>query len=117
MHPAARMWHEARPAKSRTSIAVTASASAPAKSIPTTLAAGLRMRPTWRGRVNRTGDKCAIGKTLEFQLRNFLADETLDVADVAGVFRRDEREGIADRLGAPGAADAVDVILGFFGTS
>ena len=38
-------------------------------------------------------------------------DRPLDIAQVAFFFRRHEREGIAGRLGAAGAADAVDVIL------
>ena len=48
-----------------------------------------------------------VGKALEAQLRNLLADEALDVAHVAGVFRCHECERVADRLGAAGAADPV----------
>ncbi len=56
-----------------------------------------------------------VVETLELELRHLLADEALDVANLASLLGRGEREGIADRRGAAGAADAVDVILGIRG--
>jgi hypothetical protein len=76
------------------------------RTIPTRLAAtGRRRRP--RG-------KSLIGEPGQAQLGNLLADEALDVADVARVLGRDQREGIADGLRPAGAADAVHIVLGIF---
>jgi hypothetical protein len=44
--------------------------------------------------------------------RNAPADEALQRAQGAVIFRRHEADGIAHRVGAAGAADAVDVVLG-----
>ena len=60
-----------------------------------------------------TGDDGGVVKSFEPELGNLGADEALDVADVGGVFRRDERDGVADGLRATGAADAVHVVFWF----
>ena len=41
-----------------------------------------------------------VVEALEPQLRDFLANEALDVAHVGGVFGGDERERVSDRLRA-----------------
>lgn len=49
---------------------------------------------------------------LQLKLRDFLADETLDGAEIFEFLNGHEREGIAHFLGATGAANTMDVILG-----
>ena len=44
-----------------------------------------------------------------------LSDRALDLAEIAFLVRRDEREGVARHLGAGRAADPVDVVLGHVG--
>src|SRR5258705_13502365 len=85
-----------------------------AKAVPSPLPARLGMRATRRRWLHRPRDERAVRETFELQLRNLLANEALDVADVAGVFRRDEGERITHGLRTAGAADAMDVILGLF---
>ena len=50
-------------------------------------------------------------KAIEFEPRDFHADETLNRFDHRQVLRCDESEGIADRLRAAGPSDAVNVVL------
>jgi len=56
-----------------------------------------------------------VMEALELELRNFLADEALNRANVIGVLRRGERERVAHGHRAAGAADAVNVVLGIRG--
>src|SRR4051812_26803624 len=56
-----------------------------------------------------------VVEVFDFQARDGRADEALDGADVVEVFGGIDGEGIAEELGAAGAADAVDVILGMAG--
>ena len=48
----------------------------------------------------------------QIHARDFLADEAFDGEDVAGVLGGHDGEGVAAGLGAAGAPDAMDVILG-----
>jgi hypothetical protein len=63
----------------------------------------------------RTHHDRLVIETLELELRNLLADEALDRADVVGILRRGERERVTDRHRTARAADAVNVVLGIRG--
>ncbi len=52
------------------------------------------------------------GEALDFEARDRLADQFLDRVDVFGVLGDGDGEGVAFAPGAPGAADAMHVILG-----
>ena len=62
-----------------------------------------------------TGDDGGVVKTFESELGNLGTNKALDVADVSGVFRGDERNGVADSLRTTGAADAMHVVFWFLG--
>src|SRR6266404_7028022 len=51
-------------------------------------------------------------KVLQLELRDFLADETFDGAEIFEFLDGHQREGIAYFLGATRAANTMDVILG-----
>ena len=51
-------------------------------------------------------------ESLECESFDFLADEAFDSAEFFGFVGRDECEGIPRHVGAAGAADAVDIVLG-----
>src|SRR5581483_9670831 len=58
-------------------------------------------------------EEAAIGVVESFELhpRDLLADEVLDGGDFLEILRGHDRERVADALGAPGAADAMHVVL------
>ena len=53
-----------------------------------------------------------VRETFKAKLRDLGPDEALNVADVVGVFRRDERERITHRHRTTGAANAMNIIFG-----
>ena len=56
-----------------------------------------------------------VRETFEGEALDGLADEAFDGGDMFLLVAGDEGEGIADALGAAGAADAVDIIFGMLG--
>jgi hypothetical protein len=54
----------------------------------------------------------AVFEIFQFNARDFLADEAFDGINVRRVLGDHDGEGVAARLGAAGAADAMDVIFG-----
>src|ERR1019366_5075531 len=95
-------------------VTMTRPAASAAKAVPAPLPARFRMGSARSRHGNRAGDKRPVGKSLELELGDLLADETLDIADIAGILGRDERERIAHGLRPAGTADAVHVVLGLF---
>src|ERR1019366_10618890 len=55
-----------------------------------------------------------VGEIRELNAWDFASDKALDGGDVAFLFGRHERVGVADLKVPARAADPVDVILGFF---
>ena len=54
-------------------------------------------------------NRVKVGKVLQFQARDFLADETLDRLEGGKLFAVHQRESVADVLCATGTADILSV--------
>ena len=58
------------------------------------------------------GRGLTVAKALRFFPHDAAADETLERIERAVILRRDKADRVADGVGAAGAADAMDVVLG-----
>ena len=64
------------------------------------------------GTSKRSAGRLGVVEAGQGDARQALADRPLDRGEVGLLLRRDEGEGVAGHLGARGAADAVDVVVG-----
>src|SRR5690606_22634076 len=85
-----------------------------AMSAPFLFPAGRLLADRSGGRVVEQGGVDVI-ETFQLLARDLLVDEDLDRFRVFQLVRGEDGEGVALGLGAAGAADPVDVVLGVFG--
>jgi hypothetical protein len=86
----------------------------PTAAVTATALTAAPLAATLLGGLIWTSDDGGVVKAFEPEFGNLSPDKALDVADVGGVFGRDECDGVADGLGATRATDAVHVVFRFF---